>query len=91
MGIKLGVFSENNKTITYLCSHCVGGFCVVYLFCGVVLSVQSIFALLRKRELVASCCHVAVSVLCLFLSMRGSRLVDSRSGPLENHKFYRYF
>ena len=48
--------------------------CVWSLFCNAVLGVLSSFViiLVRKRELVAllllgSCCHGAVSVLCLFL------------------------
>ena len=57
--------------IVCCCSHLVCFFCVGSMFCGVVLGVLSSLAinLLRKRELVALLCVVAVCVLCLFLKV----------------------
>ena len=47
--------SSSVDFIVYCCSHCVWEFCVWYLFCYAVLSINSSFALipLGKRELVA--------------------------------------
>ena len=61
--------------INYCCSHCLCRFCVRSLFCYEALCVLSSFAIisLGKRELVAllllSWRHVAVVVLCLFLTV----------------------